>query len=48
MPVINYINIVGEERVTATVSVKDMTADGYLAMITRGTGEVKVLIEVTA
>ncbi len=39
MPVINYINIVGGERVTATVSVKDMTADGFLTMVTRGTGE---------
>ena len=38
MPVINYINIVGEERVTATVSVKDINGDGYLAMVTRGTG----------
>jgi DNA gyrase subunit A len=38
MPVINYIQIVGEERVTATISVKDLNADGYLAMITRGTG----------
>ncbi|MEZ0327927.1 MAG: DNA gyrase subunit A [Fimbriimonas sp.] len=38
MPVINYINIVGGERVTATVSVKDMTIEGYLTMITRGTG----------
>ena len=38
MPVINYINIVGGERVTATVSVKDLASDGYLAMITRGTG----------
>jgi len=39
MPVINYINIVGGERVTATVSVKDLNTDGYLTMITRGTGE---------
>ncbi|HLO99760.1 MAG TPA: DNA gyrase C-terminal beta-propeller domain-containing protein, partial [Fimbriimonas sp.] len=39
MPVINYINILGGERVTATVSVKDLTTDGYLTMITRGTGE---------
>ncbi len=38
MPVINYINIVGGERVTATVSVKDMTSEGFLTMITRGTG----------
>lgn len=38
MPVINYINIIGGERVTATVSVKDLNADGYLTLITRGTG----------
>ena len=38
MPVINYINILGGERVTATVSVKDMAGDGFLTMITRGTG----------
>lgn len=38
MPVINYINILGGERVTATVSVKDMNAEGFLTMITRGTG----------
>ncbi len=38
MPVINYIQIVGGERVTATVSVKDMTTDGFLTMVTRGTG----------
>lgn len=39
MPVINYINIVGGERVTATVSVKDLASEGYLTMVTRGTGE---------
>lgn len=39
MPVINYINIVGGERVTATISVKDLNVEGYLTMITRGTGE---------
>lgn len=39
MPVINYINIVGGERVTATVSVKDLNAEGFLTMITRGTGK---------
>lgn len=39
MPVINYINIVGGERVTATISVKDLNSDGFLTMITRGTGE---------
>ncbi|MEI7984881.1 MAG: DNA gyrase subunit A [Armatimonadota bacterium] len=38
MPVINYINILGGERVTATVSVKDMSSDGFLTLITRGTG----------
>jgi DNA gyrase subunit A len=38
MPVINYIQIVGGERVTATVSVKDMNSEGYLTMVTRGTG----------
>lgn len=40
MPVINYINILGGERVTATVSVKDIQGDGFLTMITRK-GEVK-------
>lgn len=38
MPVINYININSGERVTATVSVKDLSADGFLTMVTRGTG----------
>jgi len=38
MPVINYIQIVGGERVTATISVKDMNAEGFLTMVTRGTG----------
>lgn len=38
MPVINYINILGGERVTATVSVKDMSSEGFLTLITRGTG----------
>lgn len=38
MPVINYINIVGGERVTATVSVKDLGTDAFLTMVTRGTG----------
>jgi DNA gyrase subunit A len=38
MPVINYINIVGGERVTATISIKDLNSDGYLTMVTRGTG----------
>jgi DNA gyrase subunit A len=40
MPVINYINILGGERVTATVSVKDIQGEGFLTMITRR-GEVK-------
>lgn len=35
MPVINYIAIESEERVTATVSVKDIKAEGYLTMVTR-------------
>ncbi|MBC8063598.1 MAG: DNA gyrase subunit A, partial [Chlorobia bacterium] len=38
MPVINYIQIVGGERVTATISVKDLSGEGFLTMITRGTG----------
>ena len=38
MPVINYIQIVGDERVTATLGIKDLNSDGYLAMITMGTG----------
>lgn len=42
MPVINYIQITGDERVTATVSLKDLNADGFLTMITRGTGPKKV------
>lgn len=40
MPVINYIAIESEERVTATVSVKDIRGDGYLTMVTR-MGEIK-------
>jgi DNA gyrase subunit A len=40
MPVINYIAINSGERVTATVSVKDINADGYLSMITKR-GEIK-------
>lgn len=40
MPVINYIAIDSEERVTATVSVKDINAEGFLTMITR-MGEIK-------
>ncbi len=42
MPVINYISIIGGEHVTATVSVKDMTSDGYLTMITQGTGSKRI------
>lgn len=40
MPVINYIAIDGDERVTATVRVKDIKGDGYLVMVTKR-GEVK-------
>lgn len=40
MPVINYIAIESEERVTATVSVKDIKGDGFLTMVTRK-GEIK-------
>ncbi|GMV87624.1 MAG: DNA gyrase subunit A [Chthonomonas sp.] len=40
MPVINYIAIEGGERVTATLSVKNITGDGYLCMITKY-GEIK-------
>lgn len=40
MPVINYIAIESEERVTATVSVKDMRDPGFLTMVTR-MGEIK-------
>ncbi len=40
MPVINYIAIESGERVTATVSVKDITGEGFLTMITRF-GEIK-------
>ncbi len=40
MPVINYIAIDSEERVTAAVRVKDLKEEGYLVMVTR-LGEVK-------
>jgi DNA gyrase subunit A len=40
MPVINYIAIESDEKVTATVSVKDIKGEGYLTMITKY-GEVK-------
>ncbi len=40
MPVINYIAITGDERVTATVSIQDLSGEGYLTMITRH-GEIK-------
>lgn len=40
MPVINYIAIESDERVTATVSVKDIKGEGFLTMITKY-GEVK-------
>ncbi|MCW5946717.1 MAG: DNA gyrase subunit A [Fimbriimonadales bacterium] len=39
-PVINYIQIESGERVTATLSVKDIKGEGYLVMVTR-LGEVK-------
>ncbi len=38
--VINYINIQSDERVTATVSIRDFNAPGYLTMVTRK-GEIK-------
>ena len=40
MPVINYIAVESGERVTATVSVKDIRGDGFLTMVTRR-GEIK-------
>lgn len=40
MPVINYISIESDDKVTATVSVKDIKGDGFLSMITRK-GEIK-------
>jgi len=40
MPVINYIAIESDEKVTATVSVKDIKGEGFLTMITKF-GEVK-------
>ncbi len=40
MPVINYIAILGGERVTATVSVKNIKGEGYLTMVTK-LGEIK-------
>ncbi len=40
MPVINYIAIESDEKVTATVSVKDIKGEGFLTMITKY-GEVK-------
>ncbi|MCO5297963.1 MAG: DNA gyrase subunit A [Fimbriimonadaceae bacterium] len=40
MPVINYINIESGERVTATVSVKDIKGEGFLTMVTK-MGEIK-------
>ncbi len=39
-PVINYIAIDSEERVTATISVRDIQGDGYLVMVTKR-GEAK-------
>ncbi|MDI9639942.1 DNA gyrase subunit A [Kamptonema cortianum] len=40
MPVINYIAIESDERVTATVSVKHIKGEGFLTMITKY-GEIK-------
>lgn len=40
MPVINYIAIESGERVTATVSVKDIRGEGFLTMVTKF-GEIK-------
>ncbi|MBS1712816.1 MAG: DNA gyrase subunit A [Armatimonadetes bacterium] len=40
MPVINYIAIDGDERVTAAVRVKDIKGEGFLVMVTK-LGEVK-------
>jgi DNA gyrase subunit A len=40
MPVINYIAIESGERVTATISVKDIQGEGFLTMITK-LGEIK-------
>lgn len=40
MPVINYIAIESDEKVTATVSVKDISGEGFLTMITKY-GEIK-------
>ena len=40
MPVINYIAIESGERVTATISVKDILGEGFLTMITK-MGEIK-------
>jgi DNA gyrase subunit A len=40
MPVINYIAIEGDERVTATINVKEHKGKGFLTMITRQ-GEIK-------
>ncbi len=38
--VINYINIQPDEKVTATVSIRDFSSEGYLTMVTRN-GEIK-------
>jgi len=39
-PVINYIQIQSDERVTAALSIRDITGEGFLIMVTRK-GEVK-------
>ncbi|MFN7172893.1 MAG: DNA gyrase subunit A [Fimbriimonadaceae bacterium] len=35
LPVINYIAIDSDDHVSATISIKDINSDGYLAMITK-------------
>lgn len=40
MPVINYININADEKVTATFALRDLASEGYLTMVTR-LGEIK-------
>ncbi|MEP0766491.1 MAG: DNA gyrase subunit A [Fimbriimonadia bacterium] len=39
-PIINYIAIASDEKVTATLSVREFRADGYLVMVSRR-GEIK-------
>ncbi len=40
MPVINYISIESEEKVTAAISIRDIKGEGYLTLITK-LGEIK-------